>query len=163
MNRNLFVFSLFIIAAGLAFGLYIITFFGLLLLIPALAAPTRPPARNAPPKPTQSQPQPWGRVIPRRSPPSPPPPPTPSQGTGPVAPPAPPMASMVTSYSAAPASSAQPVSYSPALFPSPLLPSMSTMGSAPPPAKSQQESRHDGRDELVEVGALVAILKIIFG
>jgi len=163
MNRNLLVFSLFIITAGLAFGLCIITFFGLLLLIPALAAPSRPPARNAPPKPAQGQPQPWGRVIPRRSPPSPPPPQTPSRGTEPGAPPAPPMASMVTSYSAPLPSPAQPISYSPALFPSPLIPSMSTMGSSPPPAKVPPESRHDGRDELVEVGAVLAILKIIFG
>jgi hypothetical protein len=167
MNRNLLVFSLFIIVAGLAFGLYIISFFGLLLFIPALAAPSRPPARNTPPRPAQGQPQtqPWGRVIPRRSSPAPPPPPTPSPMTEPVAPPAPPMASMATSYSVPLPSPAQPVSYTPALFPSPLIPPMSAMGTAPQPqpAKSSQETRHDGRDELVEVGAILAILKLVFG
>jgi hypothetical protein len=40
---------------------------------------------------------------------------------------------------------------------------MSTMGSAPQPAKSPQETKHEGRDELVEVGAVLAILKLVFG
>ena len=160
MNRNLLVFSLFIIVAGLAFGLYIISFFGLLLLIPALAPSPRPPARNAPPP---SQPQPWGRATPRRSSPSPPAPPMPPPRTEPVAPPAPPVASMATSYLTPSPSPTQPVSYSLALFPSPLLPSLSTMGSVPQPAKMQQEVRHEGVDELVEVGALLVILKLVLG
>jgi len=162
MNRNLLVFSLFIIAAGLAFGLYIITFFGLLLLIPALAAPSRPPARNAPQQPAKQQPQPWGRVIPPR--PSPlPSAPTPSHRNEPTAPQMQPMATMATSYVTPSPSPTQIVSHTPALFPLPLLPAMSVMGSAPQPAKSPQETRNEGRDELVEVGALLAVLKIIFG
>jgi len=40
---------------------------------------------------------------------------------------------------------------------------MSTMGSAPQLAKPPQETRHEGRDELVEVGALLAVLKLVFG
>ena len=159
MNRNLLVFSLFIIVAGLAFGLYIISFFGLLLLIPALAAPTRPPAGNAPPQPSQSRP--WGRVIPRPS--SPPPSPAPTPKAEPMSPPAPPMSSMATSYMAISSSPGQPVSYTPALFPMPLLPAMSVMGSAPQPVKPPQESRHEGPDEIVEVGALLAMLKLLFG
>ena len=159
MNRNLLVFSLFIIVAGLAFGLYIISFFGLLLLIPALVAPTRPPTRNAPTQPTQPQPQPWGRVIPPRSRS---PPPIPSPRTERVAPPAPAMASTTTSYLPPSPPPAQPISYAPALFPSPLLPPMS-IASSPQPAKPPQETKPEGRDELVEAGALLAILKLILG
>jgi len=161
MNRNLLVFSLFIITAGLAFGLYIITFFGLLLLIPALASPSRPPAKNAPNQPAQSQPKPWGTVIQRRSTPSPPPP-TPSPKIEPVTPPAPPISSMVSSYSTTSSPTNQPVSYTPALFPGPLIPSMSAMGAPPQPPKSPQEVKHEGIDELVEVGALLAVLKLVF-
>jgi len=40
---------------------------------------------------------------------------------------------------------------------------MSTLGSTPQPAKPAQETRHEGRDELVEVGALLALLKLVFG
>ena len=164
MNKNLLVFSLFVIVAGLAIGLYVISIFGLLLLITALAAPSRPPGQNAPPRPAQPQPQSGGRVTPRRSP-SPPPPPTQSPMSEPVVPPSPtsPMASMVTPYSAPSPSPTQPFSYSPALFPWPMLSSMSTMGSTPQPAKPPQETRHVESDELVELGAMLAILKLVFG
>jgi len=37
------------------------------------------------------------------------------------------------------------------------------MGSAPQPAKPPQEGRHEGIDELVEVGVLLAVLKLVFG
>jgi len=73
------------------------------------------------------------------------------------------MASMATSYMATSSSSTQPVLYSPSLFPSPFFPSMSAMGSAQQPAKPLQETKHEERDELVEVGALLAVLKLVFG
>jgi hypothetical protein len=57
----------------------------------------------------------------------------------------------------------QTLSYTPALFPAPLLPSLSTMGSMQQPAKMAQEPEREGRDELVEVGAMLAILKLVFG
>jgi len=158
MNRSLLIFSLLVIFAGLALGLYIISFFGLLLLLPALATPSRP-AQKPPPQPAQ-QPLPR-RVTPRSTPPSPPPP-APTPMAEPVSPPPASMGSMVTSYSASSTSPAQQASYSPALFPGPLLPSMSVVGSAPQPAKPH-EARHEERDELVEVGAVLAILKLVFG
>jgi len=40
---------------------------------------------------------------------------------------------------------------------------MSLIASAPQPVKTQQESRHEGPDELVEVGVLLAALKLLFG
>jgi len=43
------------------------------------------------------------------------------------------------------------------------LASLSTMGSMAPPAKVTPEPRHEGRDELIEVGAMLAILKLVFG
>jgi len=58
---------------------------------------------------------------------------------------------------------AQPISYTPALFPSPLLPSLSTMGSTTPPVKAPLEAKREGQDELVEVGAMLALLKLVFG
>jgi len=57
----------------------------------------------------------------------------------------------------------QPISYTPALFPSPLLPSLSVMGSTPPPAKAPQEVKREGQDEVVEIGAMLALLKLVFG
>jgi hypothetical protein len=37
------------------------------------------------------------------------------------------------------------------------------MGSMASPPKMPQEVKHEGRDELVEVGALLALLKLVFG
>jgi len=37
------------------------------------------------------------------------------------------------------------------------------MGNPPQLPKSQQDARHEGIDELVEVGALLAVLKLVFG
>ena len=158
LNRNLLVFSLFLIVLGFGFGLYLLSFIGVLILIPALASPSQAPARKAPPQSPQPS-QPPRRVSPPvYSPPSPPPAPSPK--TEPAAAPPPPMTYMSTSASS---SSMPPISYTPALFPSPLIPSLSMMGSAPPPVKAPQEVKREGQDELVEVGAILALLKIVFG
>jgi len=44
-----------------------------------------------------------------------------------------------------------------------LLPSLSVMGSTPPPAKAPQEVKREGQDEVVEIGAMLALLKLVFG
>ena len=142
MNRNLVAFSLLVILAGLAFGLYLISFFGFLILIPALASGSRLPTR---PPPTQPKQQPR-RIIP-------PAPPQPE--------------STVPAVQAKPMAAAQPTmqvqSYSPALFPSSMFPSLAGMGSTPLAAKEAATPKPDGRDELVEVGTMLALLKLVFG
>jgi len=40
---------------------------------------------------------------------------------------------------------------------------MSGMGSTPQPVKPPHEARHEERDELIEVGTMLAILKLVFG
>jgi len=58
------------------------------------------------------------------------------------------------------------LSYTPALFPAPMLPSLSTMGTPSMPAapkESLRERREEGRDELVEVGTILALLKLVLG
>jgi len=146
MNRNLVVFSLLLILVGLAFGLYVISFFGLLILIPAFASSPRPPPRPASTQPRQ-QPR---RIIP---PSQPAPQPQPEQAAPPVQP-----KQMV---SASPAT--QPQSYAPALFPSSMFPALSGMGSTLPAAKEAPAPKSEGRDELVEVGTMLALLKLVFG
>jgi hypothetical protein len=157
LNRNLLFFSLFLIIVGVGFGIYLVSFIGFLMLIPALASPSQAPARRAPPSsPQLSRPQ--KRVTPPKY--SPPSPPAPPSSTEPATAPAQPMTYMSVSPSS---SQAQPISYTPALFPSPMLPSLSLMGNAPPPEKMPQEARREGQDELVEVGAMLALLKLVFG
>jgi len=59
--------------------------------------------------------------------------------------------------------SAQQVMYTPPLFPGPIIPSLSTMGGMYAQSKPPQEEKHEGRDELLEVGTMLAILKLVFG
>ena len=158
LNRNLLIFSLFLIIVGFVSGLYLVSFIGLLLLIPALASPSQAPARRGPPQPSQPSQPPKRVTPPLHGPPSSPPAPSPK--IEPAEPPPQTMTYMSTSPSL---SSMQPISYTPALFPTPLLPSMSVMGSAPPQAKAPQEVGREKQDELVEMGAMLALLKIVFG
>jgi len=44
-----------------------------------------------------------------------------------------------------------------------MLPSLSLMGSPPSQAKAPQEVRREREDELVEVGAMLALLKLVLG
>jgi hypothetical protein len=37
------------------------------------------------------------------------------------------------------------------------------MGSTPPQATAPQEHKREGQDELIEVGAVLALLKLVFG
>ena len=149
MNRNLAIFSLLLILVGLAFGLYLIAFFGFLLIIPAFLVPQNPPGRppRAPPPP-----------APRRI--------TPPAETKPepvAAPPSQEMAMPSPSYSS---SSTMQQTYSPALFPSPMLPSLSQvpgLASAQPPKEASAMKQEGSRDELVEMGAILALLKLAFG
>ena len=48
------------------------------------------------------------------------------------------------------------------LFAAPMFPSLSQMG-APPPAASEPPPVSQGRDELLEVGAILAVLKLLAG
>lgn len=140
MNKSLVYFSVLMILLGVGSGFYLLSLLGGIALIPALLSPTRPPVRRAPEQPRQE---------PRRIIPPPFQPPRPSE---PVANP--------VSYVASPAPS-QPT-YPAALFPTAMFPSLSTMGSTPQ-AKETAPAKQEGRDELVEVGAILALLKLAFG
>jgi len=158
LNRRLFVFSLLLMVAGFVSGIYLVSLIGLLLLIPSLASPSQAPARKPPPQTSQpSQP-------PRRAAPPVHKPPPPAQMSSPKTEPATPPAQEMTYMSTSPSvPSMQPLSYTPALFPSPMLPSLSLMGSPPSQAKAPQEVRREREDELVEVGAMLALLKLVLG
>ena len=52
--------------------------------------------------------------------------------------------------------------YSGSLFPGTMFPSLSQIG-APPTTTSQPPPSSQGRDELLEVGAILALLKLLSG
>ena len=159
LNRNLLILAFFLIVVGALSGFYIISFFGILIMIPALSGPTKPPKGQTPQAPQQQRQQPQPpRTIPR-SYQRPPTTTAPAPKAGPAAPPP---QSMSTMAAPSPAPY-QPMLYTPALFPGPLLPSLSTMGGTQQPAMAPAELKREGRDELVEVGTMLAILKLVFG
>jgi hypothetical protein len=150
MNRNLLLFALFLAVLGIGFDFYLLTFFGLLLLIPAALIPSKPPARTpqppkqvarrtGPPQSSQSMakeqaPQPMSQYVPQ---------------------------SMAAMAPAQYSSSYQ--SYSPALFPNSMFPSLSMSGSATPQPQGEPAKKQPERDQLVEAGAILAILKLMLG
>ena len=148
LNRNLLVFSLFMIVVGVFFGFYLVSFLGLLVLIPALVASSNPPPR---PQPSSAK-QPPRRV-------------TPPQATDAKAEVAPPVQSMSGQMSiAAIPPPTQPQTYSPALFPSSFMPTLSQMGTYPQMTREPQgPKKQEERDELVEVGSILVLLKLVFG
>jgi len=44
-----------------------------------------------------------------------------------------------------------------------MFPSLSPMSSSAPAPIEAQQAKQEGRDELVEVGTMLAILKLVFG
>jgi len=149
MNRNLVIFSLFLVLIGVAFDLYLVAFFGLLILLPAFFASSKPSART-PGAPQTPQPkQAPRRIIPRAAAK---PEPAPTSTAQPMAAP---------EYSAP----TYHPSYTPALFPSPMLPTLSQMPttSTPVPKAASETKQGVERDELVEAGAILAVLKLLFG
>ena len=150
MNRTLVYFSVVLIIIGLLFGIYLIAFVGFLLLLPALLTASRPPAKPTPAPVTQAP----RRIIPA---PENKPETVPSPGQHmPMPTPMPVGAVPTTSMGQ---------SYSQALFPTPLMPSLSLMGmgSIPQVAKEAVPTKPEGREELVEVVAILALLKLISG
>ena len=142
LNRNLVFFAAFLILIGVGSGVYLISFLGVLLLIPALLSPSRLPAPRVP---TSGQTQPPRRIIP----PAPAKHPQSPQETQPMA------AQMEAPM--------QYQGYAGPLFPAPMFPSLSQMG-APPSATSRPPPPvTQGRDELLEVGAILAALKLLSG
>ncbi len=160
MNRGLLVFSILVIFAGLVVGYYAISIIGLALLIPALATTPKP---KTPKLPTGSSTQQTPTVLRRQVPPAQ------AQQANPAVNAA--MTPVPTAYSP---SMMQPLgsqgqqsafSYSSSLFPTTMFPSMSPLAlPAPqqaPQAEKQAEPRRSDTEELLEVGLLFAIMKLV--
>lgn len=142
MNRNLVLFSVLLVMLGIGSGFYLLSLLGSLFLIPALISRARPPpTRATPPEKQEAR-----RIIP----------PTPAQPPAEAAPP------QVPGYMASPQPTQQQW-YSVALFPTTMFPSLSQLGSQVVPPFQPTTAKQEPRDDLVEVGAMIALLKLAFG
>ncbi|MDG6949414.1 MAG: hypothetical protein JRM77_06165 [Nitrososphaerota archaeon] len=148
MNRNLLVFGLFLIIAGVFTSFYLLSVFGFLMVIPALLGSSRPPPLRGPGQQNEAS----RRVMPQTAQP----PPTDGQKSPPAQ--VKPMAAMAP----LPSPQSQQLSYSPALFPTTLLPSLSLSMAAPQPPEQVSKSQAKD-DELVEMGAILALARLLLG
>ncbi|HEY6283349.1 MAG TPA: hypothetical protein VIW22_05430 [Nitrososphaerales archaeon] len=152
MNRDLFGFAILLVLLGIGFGIYLISFFGLILMIPAFLARSRQksagppvPAKQPPPRrispPAVRQAEPWVS--------------TPKQPAVTPAPAyAPPLASASTTN--------QTPTFEVPIFPNSMFPSLSPT-SAANPAEETTTPKPTQQDELLQVGAILALLRFAFG
>ena len=150
MNRNLLVFGLFLVIAGLFSGYYVLSLFGILMIVPALRSSSR-----RPPSPVSKPRDESPRMAMGPSP----------QMQAPVmqAPnPPPPVPAMTAPR---PLPQTEQSGYSPALFPTTLLPSLSL---SPPTGVPQAPSEpvpksQAAEDDVVKVGAVLALARLLLG
>lgn len=141
------MFGVFLIVVGIATGYYFVSVVGFFFLIPAFSSS---PVRRAPGQSTPTSYMPR-RIIP---PPAPAPP-------GEAAAPAPGIAAQMSVQPQAPQSSQ---GYSPALFPTAIFPTLSlTSPVAAAKAEAAPAQKAPERDELLEFGAFLALLKLVSG
>jgi hypothetical protein len=147
MNRGLLVFAVLLIIIGAAFNVIQALIIGLFLLFPAVLTTPRPRTQRIP----SSQAPSTRRIAPR-------PPPV-------IEPPvmqAPP--DLAVPMVAAASQVRQQPTFSPALFPNPIFPTLSKLPAATGvPSKESNERPTEQRDELLEFGALIALLRLAFG
>lgn len=149
MNRNLFVLGLLLAVVGFGLGVYVLSLLGILLMVPALLVSPRSPSPRPPPA---SEQQPW--TSPRRPKPMPAAMPLQYPVRGPQPQPK-------TSMLPTPSQSQQ--SFSPALFPSMLLPPFSMPSASLPTPAGEETKVEPARDDLLEAGAIVVLLKLFLG
>jgi hypothetical protein len=144
MNRDLFGFAILLILVGIGFGIYLISFVGLLLMIPAFLARPRQKTGGSPSQQTRRispppvrQAEPWvSTAQPKAATPAPAPAPADAPATTPT--------------------------YGVPLFPTSMFPSL-TMTPAPQASQEATAEKPTQRDELLEIGAILALLRFAFG
>ncbi|QQG48042.1 MAG: hypothetical protein HY247_04540 [archaeon] len=146
MNRGLLFFSILVVLAGIGSKSIFVAFFGVFLAVVSLI-PSRRFTSKLPPVGTRVGP----RTVQRATPP------TSQTSTEPD-----PAAALLAAVSASSASKSNPT-YTPALFPGPIFPSLSLQGQPTqnPPAKTSAQPAE--KDEVLEVGAILALARVLLG
>lgn len=146
MNKNFLVFALLMIVLGAALNFYLLSLIGVLIFFSALLSSQRQPQRPAPAT---------SRDETRRMAP-----PKPMRMETPASP----SKQMPVPAASMPAPvAAQSLSYSPALFPTAMFPSLSQMGAPPQVPETPAPATAAGGDEVLAMGAVLALLKLALG
>ncbi|MDA4127122.1 MAG: hypothetical protein OK452_07980 [Thaumarchaeota archaeon] len=145
MNRDLFGFAILLVLLGIGFGIYLISFFGLLLMIPAFLIRSRPK--------TGRTSLPVKQQVRRITPPRPP--------VRLVEPPVSTPQPVVSTNAPVPPATTTPT-YAVPLFPTSMFPSLS-MTPAEQTSKEATAAKPTQGDEVLEIGAILALLRFAFG
>jgi hypothetical protein len=146
MNRGLLAFAVFLIVIGASFNVIQALIIGLFLLFPAVLTTPKPRSQRIPSSQVPS---------PRRIAPRPPP-----VIEKPVVEAPPDVAlPMVTAASQV----RQQPTFSPALFPNPIFPTLSKIPLSTVAPREAEKQPTEQREELLEFGALIALLRLAFG
>jgi len=155
MNRSLLVFSILLILMGIGLGQDFIAVFGFFLLLPALFSTPRPRPQGTPTGSGQQAPEP-------------------APGPAPVMETAPEPASFletasrsVAQQTVAPTSMPPPPpsqpSFSAPLFPTCIFPGASQQIQTAQAPEDARTKGPDSKDDVLELGALLALVKLVFG
>ncbi|MDG6989211.1 MAG: hypothetical protein JRN21_07795 [Nitrososphaerota archaeon] len=156
MNRNLLVFSLFLIIFGVVSGVYLVSLFGIILLIPSTLPSARQSSRNPPRQTETKRPPTWDAA--RRMPADQGPVPTAQVAQPAFQPSQPPEPVVTTTPGPSPMET-----YSPALFPGSIFPPVYNLGVQTTPPAGPEAKKASERDDLVEAGTLFVLLKLFLG
>ena len=151
LNRDLFGFAILLVLLGIGFGIYTISFIGLLLMIPAFLARSRRktagpsvPAKQLPPRrispPPVRQAEPWVST----------------QKQTVVAP------TPTYAPSHAPSATTQTPTFEVPIFPNSMFPSLSP-ALATVPSQESTGPKPTQQDELLQIGAVLALLRFALG
>ena len=150
-NRNLLVFAIFLVLVGAGTTFYFLSALGAILLIASLIPG---PRGSSPPRPSQTQTPPPRRIMPSI--------PKPVERSAPSTPVQSPPVSYQPTIQAL--NSTTSLSYSPALFPTSMFPNLTLQASMPAAvAEKPTQKQPVEKDEILEVGTILALLKLALG
>ena len=143
LNRSLLVFAILLVLLGFGSNFYLLSLFGVLLLIPAFLSSSRPPKMGRTPVSTKQETR---RIAP-----------PPIQHYEAAAPSVSPRA-VNEIPSTTPSST-----FAPALFPTSMFPFLSQTVYRPEPTRETAEEKVNQRDDVLEIGTILALLRLALG
>jgi hypothetical protein len=160
LNKSLLTFGIILIVGGVIVGIDLLVLLGIFLVIPGLL--TTPKTQSKVPV-SRKEPPPR-RISPPPAAPTTPAAPAPTTEYLPPSSPAPAqMAASMSSYDFSRTSMYSTQGFTPALFPTAIFPPMAGQTTYRAPPVEMRERQQNQTDELLEIGVLLAALKLAFG
>jgi hypothetical protein len=161
LNKSLLAFAIVLIVGGVIIGISLLILLGVFLLIPGLL--TTPKTQSKIPVSKKEPPPPPRRISPPSAPQAPAAPAAPAPEYLQSSPAQPPATAPMTSYDFSKVSASSTQGFTPALFPAAIFPPMSGQTNYRTPQVEPRERQQNQNDELLELGLLIAVLRLTSG